>query len=85
MVRYQVDGDDTWYNSLVYAGDLFNSRKELQDVVIARKLEAIEKIDHDVRCDMWHKSEYNAVVGCYVSPDEVKEPLWKDIEILRNM
>lgn len=77
MVHYQPNGYNTWDNRLVRACDLFNSRKELQEVVIARKLKAIEKINHEVCCGTWHKSE--------VSPDEVKETLWKDIEILRNM
>ena len=85
MVRYQADGDDTWHNRLVYAGDLFNSRKELQEVIIARKLKEIEQINHDVRCDVWHKSKYNISLGRYVTPDEAKKPLLEDIAILCNM
>lgn len=73
MVHYQPDGYDTWDIRFVCASDLFNSRKELQEVIIARKLEEIEQINHDVRCDMWHKSKYNIVLGRYVTPDEAKK------------
>ena len=85
MVHYKVDGNDTWDNRFVRACDLFNSRKELQEVIIARKLEDIEQINHDVRCDVWHKSKYNIVLGRYVTPDEAKKPLLEDIAILCNL
>lgn len=85
MVHYQPDGYGTWDNRLVCASDLFNSRKELQEVIIARKLKEIEQINEDVRCDVWHKSKYNITLGRYVTPEEAKAPLLKDITILCNM
>ena len=85
MVHYQSDGNDTWENRFVRACDLFNSRKELQDVIIARKLKEIEQINNDVRCDVWHKSKYNITLGRYVTPDEAKKPLLEDIAILCNL
>lgn len=85
MVHYQPNGYNTWDNRFVRACDLFNSRKELQEVVIARKLKEIEHINEDVRCDVWHKSKYNITLGRYVTPEEAKAPLLEDIAILCNM
>lgn len=85
MVHYQPDGYGTWDNRLVCASDLFSSRKELQEVIIARKLKEIEQINEDVRCDVWHKSKYNITLGRYVTPEEAKAPLLEDIAILCNM
>lgn len=83
-VRYQHEGDDTWFNRFVYAGDLFNSRKELVEEMIIRKEEEMEEFQIKVQEGCW-VPQYDENVKRDLTALETWNKMKGELGILQNL
>ena len=83
-VRYQVEGDETWHWNWVSAGDLFNSRKELVEALVARKEEEMEEFHQKVQEGCW-EPQYNEAVKRDLTALETWNKMKGELGILQNL